>query len=149
MKKNTIYKALFVVYGAVMLWLLLGREGDVPDAEFWPQVRAHINLVPFHTIRLYLRVLDSEAFRRTAIMNIFGNILLFVPLGYFLPLLWQRLRKWWRTWLMVLGIMLAVELTQLLTLRGYFDVDDLILNLLGAAVGYVVFRCLNPANKKK
>lgn len=149
MKKNIVWKALFVLYCAVMLWLLLGREGGVLDAEFWPQVREHVNLIPFHTIRLYLRVLDNDYYRRTAVINLFGNILLFVPLGYFLPLLWQGLRKWWRTWLATVAIMLAVELAQLLTLRGYFDVDDLILNLLGAAVGYVVFRCLNPAKKKK
>jgi len=78
---------------------------------------------------------------RLAIVNLFGNIALFVPLGYFLPRLWEGLRKWWRTWLATLLVMTAVELTQLFTLRGTCDVDDLILNLLGAAIGYGIF-CL-------
>ena len=50
---------------------------------------------------------------------------------------------------MTLGIMLAVEVAQLFTLRGSFDVDDLILNLLGAAIGYLIYRWTEPAKKKK
>ena len=147
MRKKCIPMALFVIYCAVMLWLLLGREsGSVDSLE---QIQENMNLIPFRTIRNYLRVIDMDEYRTVAIVNIFGNILMFVPLGYFLPRLWKGLQHWLRTWAMVLLIMLAVELAQLLTLRGKFDVDDLILNLLGAAVGYVIFRLFHPVQKKK
>ena len=123
---------LFAVYCAWMLMLLFDRE----------QTAQSINLEPLRTIRLFVRVLlydPSEYNIRLAIVNLFGNVALFIPLGYFLPRLWCFLRKWWRTWLMTLAVMTAVELAQHLTLRGTCDVDDLILNLLGAAIGYGLF----------
>lgn len=146
MKKRT-WNILFIFYCAVMLWLLFDREGGVPGEDYWLQVQQNMNLEPFHTIKLFWNVLDREEYRRLAIINLGGNIGMFIPLGFFLPLLWKGLRKWWRTWLAVLSIMLMVELTQLFTLRGSFDVDDLILNLTGAAMGYVVFRWMHPARK--
>ena len=122
----------FLIYCGWMLMLLFDRE----------QTAQSINLEPLRTIRLFVRVLlydPSQYNIRLAIVNLFGNILLFIPLGYFLPRLWKGLQRWWRTWLMTLVVMTAVELIQLLTLRGTCDVDDLILNLLGAAIGYSFF----------
>ena len=149
MKKNVLWKVLFVFYAAVMLWLLFDRERSLIELDYWEHVRQNLNLEPFHTIRLFWNALDQEEYRRLAIINLGGNVLMFVPLGFFLPTLWKSFRKWWKTWIATLLIMLTVELVQLFTLRGSFDVDDLILNLLGAAVGYVVYRWMNPAKKKK
>ena len=147
MKKN-IWKVLFGVYCAVMLWLLFDRQRGLPDMDYWLQLRQNMNLEPFHTIRLFWAALDMEEYHHQAVINLGGNVLMFIPLGVFLPLLWKGLRKWWRTWLATLAIMLVVELTQLFTLRGSFDVDDLILNLLGAAMGYIIYRWMNPVKKK-
>lgn len=149
MKKHTLWKTLFLIYAAVMLWLLFDRERSLIELDYWLQVQQNMNLEPFHTIKLFWNVLDREEYRILAIINLGGNIGMFIPLGFFLPTLWKGLRKWWRTWLATFFIMLAVELAQLFSLRGSFDVDDLILNLLGAAIGYGVFRWLNPAKKKK
>ena len=134
-KQNQLSRVLFIFYCAWMLMLLFDRD----------QAEQSINLEPLRTIRLFIRVLlydPSDYNIRLAVVNLFGNIVLFIPLGYFLPRLWKGLRKWWRTWLMTLLIMTAVEIAQLLTLRGTCDVDDLILNLLGAAMGYGIFRVL-------
>ena len=131
-KRSLISWALFAAYCVWMLVLLFDRE----------QAAQEMNLEPLRTIRLFIRVLlydPSEYNIRLAIVNLFGNIVMFIPLGYFLPRLWTGLRKWWRTWLATLVIMTAVELAQLVTLRGICDVDDLILNLLGAAIGYGLF----------
>ncbi len=149
MKKNTFWKVLFLVYAAVMLWLLFDRERSLYEPDYWTQVQQNLNLEPFHTIKLFWSALDREEYRLLAVINLGGNIGMFVPLGFFLPMLWKSLRKWWKTWLATLGIMLIVELTQLFTLRGSFDVDDLILNLAGAAIGYLIYRWMNPATKKK
>ena len=140
MKRNWLWRGLFGVYCAVMLWLLFDREVAYVPGQYWQQVLDQLNPVPFETILLFIRALSSETYRQTAIINLFGNVAMFVPLGFFLPLLWERLRKWWKTWLATLGIMLLIELAQLLTLRGFFDVDDLILNVLGAAIGYGFYR---------
>ena len=149
MKKNTRWKVLFLVYAAVMLWLLFDRERSLYELDYWSQVQQNLNLEPFHTIKLFWNVLDREEYRALAIVNLVGNVAMFVPLGFFLPTLWKSLRKWWKTWAATLLIMLAVELIQLFTLRGTFDVDDLILNLAGAAIGYVLYRWTNPVKKAK
>ena len=149
MVKKFGWKVLFLVYCAGMLWLLFDRERSLVELDYWSQVQQNMNLEPFRTIKLFWNVLDREEYRSLAIINLGGNIGMFIPLGFFLPMLWKSLRKWWKTWLATLGIMLIVELAQLFTLRGTFDVDDLILNLLGAAVGYVIWRWTEPAKKKK
>ena len=130
-KRSILPWALFAAYWVWMLVLLFDRESG-----------GSVNLEPLRTIRLFVRVLlydPSEYNIRLAIVNLFGNIVMFIPLGYFLPRLFGALRKWWRTWLATLVIMTAVEVAQLLTLRGTCDVDDLILNVLGAAIGYGIF----------
>ena len=134
-KRSLPLWALFAAYCVWMLVLLFDRELSEPS----------INLEPLRTIRLFIRVLlydPSDYNIRLAVVNLFGNIIMFIPLGYFLPRLWRGLRKWWRTWLATLVIMTAVEIAQFFTLRGTCDVDDLILNLLGAAIGYIFFRIL-------
>lgn len=149
MKKNIIWISVFAAYCALMLWLLFDRDGGSAGPDYWEQVGRNLNLIPFHTIRLFVRVLDDSRYRELAIINLFGNIGMFIPLGFFLPLLWKALRKWWRTWLVTLGIMTVVELMQLFSLRGSFDVDDLILNLAGVAVGYVLFRVVYCITKNE
>ena len=64
------------------------------------------------------------------------NVLLFVPLGIMLPILWNRFRTGTRTVLFGFGISLAIELLQMLTFRAT-DVNDLITNTLGAYLGFL------------
>ncbi len=78
------------------------------------------------------------------------NILLLMPLGFFLPVLWRCFRRFWRTLLAGFGFSLFIELSQLLNVR-YTDVDDLIMNTLGAVLGYVcgiAFLQLIPVKKQ-
>ncbi|MBR2888895.1 MAG: VanZ family protein [Oscillospiraceae bacterium] len=140
--KSKIAIGLFALYGTVMLWLLFAREAGTVGPDYWEQVQNRINLEPMHTIRLFLRVLAGEPsgyYLRLAVVNLLGNVVMFLPLGFLLPLVWPSFGKWWRTWLATLAIMIPVELLQLFTLRGSCDVDDLILNLAGAALGYGFF----------
>ncbi len=63
------------------------------------------------------------------------NILLFFPFGLFFILLWKRSAKIWKLLLFSLLLSLFVEITQFLTGRGYFQVDDIWLNVLGGLLG--------------
>lgn len=72
------------------------------------------------------------------LQNIILNILLFVPFGYLLPSLFSRLRWWQGVFFGVAGSF-VVEIAQLITRRGYADVDDLINNTIGAAIGVLVW----------
>ncbi|MCH1980906.1 VanZ family protein [Lawsonibacter sp. OA9] len=69
------------------------------------------------------------------------NVLLFLPVGFFLPLLWQKFKSLLRTLLTGLSLSLAIELLQLFTFRAV-DIDDLMMNTLGAAAGYLIWGML-------
>ena len=80
-----------------------------------------------------------EAYQRFTLqiwLNVLLNIALFVPLGFLLPLLTKRFRKWYLALGAGFGVSFLIELTQLITGRGMCDVDDLFTNTLGAMLGW-------------
>ena len=136
--QKTIYYMLFVIYSLTMLWLLFGRRQYHRD-----MMDMLVNLQPLKTIRAYLYVLQNREevyLLRIAAFNLFGNVVLFIPYGIFLPYLFNRLRSLWKVMLFGAVTIVCVELLQIATLRGSCDVDDLILNMMGILIGYIVFR---------
>ena len=137
-------RVLLAVYALVMLWLLFGqRLGMPPAVPYWEYVRWSCNLVPFRTIGGYVKILLDPPMAyllRHAVINLAGNVAMFVPLGALLPWVFPRLRRLSRCLLVALGLLVLMEITQLFTLLGSGDVDDLILNLLGVLLGYALFR---------
>ena len=139
--KRKLFQAVFSVYILLMLWLLFIRHRGIPAEDYWMQLSARINLVPFSSMGSMLRALWHNPHPDvlwTVVYNIGGNIIMFVPLGFFLRALTARCRKFWRCMGTVAVIMTAVELCQLFTLRGFCELDDLMLNLLGAAMGWAI-----------
>ena len=143
-KRNFVplWRFLFVVYCGIMLWLLFGRSGgwnaSLPYAQ---QLRQNTNLTPFFTIQNYLYVLQHPSDRYILIhcfINLAGNILLFIPAGWLFPHLWQRMQNFFRFLFSFAGIILLIETIQLFSLLGRFDVDDVILNLVGATFGFIM-----------
>jgi len=134
-KTNT---ALFLAYGALMLWLLFDRPGYDPGIPYWEQAAGHLNLIPFRTLRLYAGLLDSgvRSYIRMSVINLAGNIIMFIPLGFLLPRVFSRLTSLPRILLATTVLITAVEIIQLFTLVGSCDIDDLILNVIGSALGY-------------
>jgi len=82
------------------------------------------------------------------IEGILLNILLFVPVGYLVPSLFSGMRKWWRILLFACCFSLLIEMLQLITRRGMADIDDIINNTIGAAIGYTVYVFLYRRNRK-
>ncbi|MHB0987327.1 MAG: VanZ family protein [Bellilinea sp.] len=96
------------------------------------------NLVPLvQTIR-FLRYLENPF----VIRNLLGNLILLAPMGIFLPLLFRKSRKF--TVVLATGFLvtLAIEVFQLLLRFRVFDIDDLIINTIGVALGYGLFKLL-------
>ncbi|MCI5704016.1 VanZ family protein [Agathobaculum sp.] len=67
------------------------------------------------------------------------NVVMLVPFGFLAPLIWPRLDKLWRIVLAGFSFSLMIELSQLVNYRSS-DVDDLLLNTLGAALGFAAYR---------
>lgn len=145
-KSKFALKLLFLLYSAAMLWLLFGRVRHDAAGTYWDCVQHNISLTPLHTIRQFWELLSYRhrpRLIRLALINLLGNVAMFVPLGFFLPCLWPRQRK--LRWLLPTSILLitAVELCQLFTLRGICDIDDIILNVPGILLGFLIFHVLN------
>ena len=101
----------------------------------------NMNLIPFQTIGNYWKVVTRWEFTplfRHCVINLGGNVILFIPIGYFLPRLWPFLRNFFSFLLTCTMAITLVELLQLVTLLGSLDIDDLILNLSGMIVGYLI-----------
>ena len=128
----------FAVYCALMGWLLFGRE------QYEPALRAeNFNPMPFETILRFWRVLTGDFsldMKRHAVVNLVGNVIMFVPLGFFTSRLWQQFRPLWRCVLLGGGIIVGVELAQYLNRVGSCDFDDLLLNVVGISIGYGLYR---------
>lgn len=70
------------------------------------------------------------------------NLLMLLPLGYLLPLCYRGMKRWWSVILTGFVLSLLIETLQLLTHKGWFDVDDIFLNTLGALIGYGLYKAI-------
>lgn len=146
--RSAALRLLFAAYCGAMLLLLFLRP-RWPGGGSW-------NFVPLRTIRLMLAAASGawsagweSALFRMAVKNLLGNVLLFVPLGAFLPALFPGLRRFWRTLALSAGLVACVEGLQYLLAVGACDVDDLLLNAAGAAAGYGLWRFFTRRRAKK
>lgn len=99
----------------------------------------NVNLVPFKMFRIYGFYFRWGNFLYILI-NFVGNMLVFLPLGFFPALLFRK-PKWWRSVLVGGGISVFVEFGQFFLMRQS-DIDDVLLNTLGALLGYWTFLLL-------
>ncbi len=98
---------------------------------------AGITLRPFETIQRFL----GRGSPYQILVNIVGNVCMFVPIGFCLPLLWQRWQRLWKTFFACLFLTFFIETAQLFVGRDT-DVDDVILNVLGGVLGYLLYKLL-------
>ena len=85
---------------------------------------------------IFQTLLSDEVNRIAAI----ENFLLFLPLGILLPIFCRKARRWKRMGFFALFFSFSIEFTQLKTGRGYFQIDDILLNVLGALCGYFLYK---------
>lgn len=98
-----------------------------------------INLIPFKVIfDTYFEVFKNENINYF-IINFLGNIIMFMPIGFFTSLLWRVSDK--KAVLIGFSCSLCIEVCQLFISRGT-DIDDLILNTFGAFLGLLVYKLL-------
>ena len=133
-KTKHILKTVFFFYILVLLKVIVFVWEGLGTANF----------TLFKTIRMYIRYWG----KLNSFENLFGNVLAFVPLGFLLPFLQKESRRFWILFLDAFVLVCCIELFQLFTAFGAFDVDDILLNCVGALLGYAVFsRCLRGARR--
>ncbi len=137
-KYRIIGKVLFVIYiGFVFYFLLIseiyGRTGEM--AEY------HYNLVLFREIMRFWNYREQLGIF-PVLANLAGNILIFIPFGFFDPMT-SKHRNIFATTIGAFLLSLLIETIQFFTKVGRFDVDDLLLNTIGGVIGYIIFTISN------
>lgn len=143
MKKEVYWHCLvFVLYLAALCYFLFFAEmfGRTEGGREY-----RYNLVLFKEIERFWTNRRSLGYR-AVFYNIAGNVIAFMPYGFYLPILFKRIQGESRgvfpgifpVLLLSLLLSLSVETIQLISKVGSFDVDDLFLNTLGGAAGYLV-----------
>ena len=96
------------------------------------QTKERINLHPFLMFRQF----------RLASTQVIGNLVMLLPLGIYIPLLFPGLSGFFRVFIICLCVSISIELMQLITSVRSTDIDDVILNTSGAVIGYILYKFL-------
>lgn len=141
-KKNKrlifVSRLLFIVYMLCVLYFLLVSEGfgrTTGDCYKY-------NLTLFTEINRFYGLLGSSM-NMKAIINLFGNVVCFVPFGLFIPYIFNRRLSFFRVLFITFLFSLTIEGIQLYFKIGIFDVDDLLLNTLGGIAGYLIYKIVS------
>ena len=116
-----------------VLALIFDITGMPHYATFRPEINGGFNLIPF-------------AEGTSGLYQYMANAIMFLPVGFFLPLLWQQFIRPVYTVGAGFLLSLGIELIQLFTFRAT-DIDDLMMNTLGAILGYLLYRILRKPLK--
>ncbi|MNN03742.1 VanZ like family protein [compost metagenome] len=101
-----------------------------------------VNFIPFHSIKSYIMVDNGFGSIRLLDVNIWGNILMFIPAGIYVTL-HNAKKTIAHNLLLTFVISLFIELVQFIFSVGAADIDDIILNLIGGFIGIVIFKALH------
>lgn len=120
-------------------WMILGFGRRHTYSEYM------YNLIPFKTINQFLQI---DKFNTDVwVINIFGNIGVFLPFGILLPVIFGE--KMMKSFTIFIVGLFILESLQLVTKRGSFDIDDFILNSLGFLIGYGLYKAFIVLVKAK
>ncbi|MFC4408855.1 VanZ family protein [Chungangia koreensis] len=133
----------FIVYlfALVVILFLRARGHHWMDISLFEYMERSSNFVPFKTIHQFITAYQNNRLNTEILIeNLFGNLILFCPMGLYLPFYFRKLSKTFWFLLVMLILLFIVEATQIITRRGSFDIDDFILNMIGALIGFGIWK---------
>lgn len=140
-KRGSLLRELTLALLFLLLWFLIQQTLE-PFVLVLDRAPEPPNLVPLRGLVLMLRraiAVDHAITRWIVAINILGNILIFVPIGFLVSVLTPNRHKGWLALGIGLAISLTIEIVQLSFAIRVFDVDDLLLNSFGAWLGFITF----------
>ena len=112
---------------------------DKIDGEIQPLVFDVNKIIPFRVNLVpFVHIMEYDT-KRDIIINIAGNVGMFVPSGIILPILYKRLNTFWKVVAAGAFISFCIEVVQILFVNSVTDIDDLIMNTAGCAIGYGIY----------
>ena len=149
LKKKSLIKIIWWIYFALLFGVVIikfrGSFSELVIKIETTPFETNYNLIPFRNIGVQLNHF-SEGWAR---FNLLGNIIPFVLFGFLLPMISEKANSFTRILIVGSGFVLFVEFFQFFTRLGIFDVDDILLNLLGIFIGYLLIcSCITVKNRK-
>lgn len=132
----------FAVYVMMIISVtfLSGRHA-LHDVSITDHFINRSNLIPFRTVSSYIRAIKNNSINfDIPIKNIVGNIFLFLPMSAYIACMFKKCRSLPINLLVIFTVLITVEALQIVTRLGSFDIDDLILNMLGALIGFALWK---------
>ncbi|WP_264740487.1 VanZ family protein [Cytobacillus firmus] len=133
---------LFYLCALTVLLFFISRGfwSDMPLMEY---MNLSSNFVPFKTINGYVMAISNGSMNLIIpIKNLAGNVAAFLPMGIFLPYFIRRLNRLKSFAVTMTVMIISVEIIQLVTRRGSLDIDDFILNIIGALIGFGLWKMM-------
>ena len=136
---------LFLAYVCLLGYLLFFSEnyGRTDVAEEY-----RYNVTLFKEIKRFWYHWETIGMKNV-IVNLGGNIAAFVPFGFLMPMICKRGKKVFCCTIMTELFSLAVEVIQLISKVGAFDVDDIFLNTIGGLMGFIGYEILFGLRKRR
>ncbi len=150
-KRKKFFHIAIVLYGLVLLYALFLRSlgGDSP-LTYTEYLKHMSNFIPFLSIyNLVTTPVISTTIVLEFLKNFFGNILLFIPWGFLLPLYFKSLQTFKQFVRTTIIAILLIEVIQLFTMLGHFDIEDILLNVVGACIGFLCCKKLSLTRFKQ
>lgn len=148
-KKKSLFRMiailLFAAYLCMLCYFLFFADSM---GRAYTDRAYHYNVIPFREIYRFWKYMHVVGVEST-MLNLGGNVIAFVPFGVFLPMLFEKCRKFSFAVLLSFEFSLAVEAIQLVLKVGCFDVDDMILNTLGGLLGFLMYLLLSHIWRRK
>lgn len=127
----------------IFILFLIGLISQTVKPDFnIASKNSDINLIPFKVFKQTYHTIFVDHYLDYFLINFVGNIIIFMPIGFFVPLLWTKKHIMLKTVFLGFAISLLIEISQLFLPRRT-DIDDLWLNTLGTLIGYLVFYIIN------
>ena len=120
------------------------------DGQVQPLIFDSETAFPFRVNLLPLVNLLDYGSKRDLLLNVIGNVAMFIPSGIVLPIIYKRLNTFAKVILAGGGISLCIEIIQLPFSVRATDIDDLILNTVGVIIGYGIYaliRCVRRTER--
>ena len=140
-------KILFIIYCLLLITILFlnneYRRVGFQDISVFSKEHFEIsNFIPFVTLIEYInRTIEHSINISIVILNVMTNLFLFAPMGFFIPILFKdKITNLKQFIILIVIITLIVEILQFVTYRGATDVDDIILNTIGAVIVYILMK---------
>jgi len=147
-KKEKIIRVLFFLYLLLLVKVIVFKYpyemlraivGNWTKEVVWEGMST-ANFTLFKTIKMYIKY----ASRLNSFENLVGNVVAFIPFGFLLPMVFRQGKNFFVMLFHAFIFVVGIEVFQLFSAFGAFDVDDILLNCLGAVTGWMLYFGYGP-----